>query len=402
MAMSKENSLYIPEDMSTQEEAIEYFGSKSMYNQAIENADGVPYQLIFGRDVGKGRYLTIGKGIQQLIGVDPEEFTEELFTGLIEKIIPLSDNHESDQAELREKFLSGKLKHYKAEILIRLPGGGSKWILDTALPLLNSKTGRITGAYGIIFDINERKMTLNALERSLKLVEQSDNLKNAFLRNLSHEIRTPLNAIVGFSTLLNEPENTEPERQEITGILMRNSDHLLEMFNNIIEISKIEANTVKIKKSLINLTDLLLRIYDRFRNEATARGIQLKFSNQKVNENVYMFGDSFKLFQTLSYLIDNAIKFTEKGEVEFGYSIFAETIRFKVADTGTGITDEHQSDIFGRFFQAESSSTRRYGGTGLGLAISKAYVELMGGKIWFTSQPGEGSVFYFELPFVQK
>jgi signal transduction histidine kinase len=240
------------------------------------------------------------------------------------------------------------------------------------------------------------------MERASRHAMESDRLKSAFLRNLSHEIRTPLNAIVGFSSLLNEPENSPGERQEITDILMHNTDHLLELFTDIIEISNIEADAVKIRKSEVNVKDLLGRLYDRFRTKVGEKGILLDISDDKTVGAMVIITDGYKLFQILAYLLDNAIKFTEKGKVEVRYSINDKIIEFNISDTGIGIPSELHGRIFDRFYQVESGPSRRYEGAGLGLSISKAYIELLGGEIWFTSQTGEGSVFSFTLPYERK
>ena len=377
----------------------QFINSGGFYCQAIENADGVPFQLIFGPRTGEGYYLNVGRGIRQLLGISPEEFTEKVFHEMIDEIVPLSDDISSEFSELRKKFIKGELKSYKAEVLIRMPGGEKKWIQDSSLPLIDEETGKVIGAFGILFDINEYKQTLDHLEKAREKAEEDDRLKSAFLRNISHEIRTPLNAIVGFSTLLCETENSPGKRQEFIDIIYRSSDHLLEILNDIVEISNIETNTVKFRKEVINLNSTLSKVYDRFRIIATEKNISLSFVAAHNDSEVNIFTDSYKLSQILTNLIGNAMKFTKEGEIEFGYLVKENKIEFYVSDTGIGVPPEHHERIFNRFYQAESNFTRSYEGTGLGLSISKAYIELLGGEIWFTSQPGKGSVFYFTLPY---
>ena len=372
--------------------------SEALYCNAIENADGVPFQLIFGPRPGEGYYLTIGSGIRNLLGLSKEEFTERAFHEMIEEIIPLSDNMPSDLPESREKLINGELKSYKAEVLVRMPGGEKKWIQDTSLPLLDDETGKVIGAFGILFDIDERKNNLLNLEIAKGKAEESDRLKSAFLHNLSHEIRTPLNAIVGFSSLLGEMENDPWKRQELVDIIFNSSDHLLEIFDDIVEISNIEANTVSIRKEKVNIEVKLRKVYDRFRTRADEKRISLGFIGTPDSNEINLFTDGYKLSRVLTNLVSNALKFTSAGKVEFGYTLKGDNIEFYVSDTGIGIPPEHHEMIFKRFFQADSSNTRRYEGTGLGLSISKAYIELLGGKIWLKSHPGEGSVFYFTLP----
>ncbi len=369
------------------------------YYRAIENVDGIPFQLIFGPHIGEGYYLSIGSGIKNLTGISPEAFTESLFYGMIEEIVPLSGDLPDNPTELREKIISGEVRGYKAELLIRTPGGEKKWILDSSLPLTDEETGKVTGTFGILFDIDEQKQILNNLERARNQAEESDRLKTAFLRNLSHEIRTPLNAIVGFSTLIGEQENDPQRRQEFIDIITRNADHLLEIVTDIVEISDIEANTVKVSRSEINLNQLLERVYERFRTKAYEKNLSLSLVAPADDEEVTIVTDRFKLLQVLLNLVGNAIKFTREGKVEFGYTIKGGMLEFYTVDTGIGISPEYHSRVFSSFFQEDYANTRTYEGTGLGLSISKAYVELLGGNIWFTSQPGEGSVFYFTLPY---
>lgn len=377
----------------------QFINSGALYCRAIENADGVPFQLIFGPRPGEGYYLNVGAGIRRLLGIAPEEFTEKVFHGMIDVIVPLSDEIPPELSESRRKFIDGEMNSYKAEVLISMPGGEKKWIQDCSLPLIDEETGKVIGAFGILFDINERKQTLRHLEQAKEKAEESDRLKSTFLRTLSHEVRTPLNAIVGFSTLLGDTEIDPVQRQEFIDIIFGSTDHLLEIFDDIVEISNIETNSVKIKKEEINLNSKLRKVYERFSAEAGVKNISLRFVPALADSEVYIFTDGFRLWQILTYLVGNAMKFTKEGQIVFGYTVKDSRLEFYVSDTGIGIPPEQHPMIFTRFYQADSSTTRRFEGTGLGLSISKAYIELLGGEIWFTSQPGEGSVFYFTLPW---
>lgn len=391
-----------PDNLSyrfSKEEEEQFINTESLYCQSIENADGVPFLLIFGPKIGDGYYLNVGAGIKQLLGLSPEELTERRYNELVEEIIPLSEDIHPKLSVMREKFISGELKNYKAEVLIRTPGGEKKWIRDSSLPLIDEETGKVIGAFGILFDINEGKKTLCHLEEAMEKAEESDRLKSAFLHNISHEIRTPLNAIVGFSALLNESESEPESRKEFIDIITRSTDHLLEIINNIVEISNIEATSIRVNKAKINLNSTLRRIFDQFSVKAMERNISLCFAAPLNDSEVNIMVDGFKLVQVLTNLLNNAMKFTKEGEVKFGYIAKEQMIEFYVSDTGIGISAEHHEMIFSSFYQTDSSYTRRFEGAGLGLSISKAYVELLGGMIWFTSKPDEGSVFYFTVPF---
>ena len=366
--------------------------------KAIENADGVPYQLIFGPGIGEGYFLNPGYGIKQLFGVMPVEFTEKLFQLMIEEINPLIEDIPADPVEARKKIISGEIQKYKAEILVMTHGGEKKWIRDSSLPVIDDKTGKATGLLGIFFDITEYKQTLLQLEKAIDRASESDRLKTSFLNNLTHEIRTPLNAIVGFSTLLNEPGQINENRHEFQDIITHSSDHLLEIVDDVVEISKIEAKIVRLIIKETNINQMLRRVYDRFKPAADEKNILLSYDAPVDEKEIIITTDGYKLFQALNNILSNAVKFTFEGKVEFGCSLKEDKIEFYVSDTGIGIRVADQPNIFKPFYQAESSSTKRYEGTGLGLSIAKAYVELLGGEIWFNSEPGDGSVFCFNIP----
>ena len=366
--------------------------------QAIENADGVPFQLVFGQRIGEGYYLSIGSGLTRLLNTSPENFTEKIFQEMIEECIPLSDAIPSDPMEARKKFVSGELKSYRAELLLRLPGGKKKWIRDASLPLVDDETGNVIGAFGILFDISDQKdSTINA-----RLVQERaheyDRLKSAFLRNISHEIRTPLNAIVGFSTLLGEPGQNPEQQKEYRKIITQSTDHLLSIISDIIELSKIDAGNVVVNYTEVNINNIVQDIYREYIDSASAKGILFRLPMDMIYKEDVIITDSFKLKTILHNLVGNALKFTDSGIIEMGYEVRDAGAEFFVSDTGIGISSEHKEDIFSRFFQEESNSARSFEGTGLGLTISRAYVQLLGGTIWFTSNKGQGSEFRFTVP----
>jgi PAS domain S-box-containing protein len=251
---------------------------------------------------------------------------------------------------------------------------------------------------GVIQDITARKRTEEELIRAKEKAEESDNLKTAFLHNISHEIRTPMNAIVGFSILLGEPETDAETRQSYIEIILHSCDHLLSIITDIVDISNIEANLVKINKNEINIDSELKSLHDQFLPKAKQKDLELVLDPGAINNNATIFTDGTKLIQIVSNLISNAIKFTNNGYVRFGYQEKNDLLEFFVTDTGIGISSEHHFKIFERFYQIQNSQSKVYEGTGLGLSISKAYVDMMGGKMWLESQPGTGTTFYFTVP----
>ena len=373
-------------------------GDEILYFKVIENAGGVPFQLLFGQKIGEGQYLKIGEGIHDLLGIQPEDFTEKLFHEMILEVHPVSPGIPADNEEARGKFLNGEIPSYKADILLHASDGNKKWIRDTSLPLYDEESGKVIGAFGILNEISRNSPDEIAKISTGNRSEDSERLKAAFLQNISHEIRTPLNAIVGFSTLLSEQIPVTDSRREYLNVIARSSDHLVEIIDDIVEISKIETGTIKIIRETVNLNSLLRKVFERYCRKAAEKGIMLVFAMMPDQNVSNIITDSYKITQVFRYLVGNAVKFTNKGKVEFGYEFKEGVIEFYVSDTGIGIPEEFQENLFRRFYQAESTASRNYEGSGLGLAISKAYIELLGGQIWYEPKPARGSIFKFTIP----
>lgn len=249
----------------------------------------------------------------------------------------------------------------------------------------------------------ERKMAEEKVIKALEKATESDTLKTAFLANMSHEIRTPMNAIIGFSGLLSDPDITQEERVQFINHINNNGNSLLTLINEILDIAKLEAGKIKINKSRCFVNQILKELKDYCENEKKVKGkptIEIIMNNPIADDHFTITTDTIRFRQIMSNLIGNALKYTEKGSIEFGFSIEKENeIRFFVKDTGIGIPKSMQQHIFDRFRQVDESHTRGFGGTGLGLTISKNLVNLLGGEIGLESQPGTGSTFYFTLPY---
>lgn len=215
---------------------------------------------------------------------------------------------------------------------------------------------------------------------------------------MSHEIRTPMNGILGFSQLLLNPDLSEEKQKQYVEIINNCGVQLMSIIDDIIDISKIEANQMKVDNKPVNINDVLHELYAILKPKAMASKIDLFLSIDKNSEQIIIFSDGKRLRQILINLISNAIKFTSKGYVKFGYTIRNEMIEFFVEDSGIGLAPDSQSKIFERFTQLETESSNMAGGNGLGLAISKALIELLRGKIWFKSELGKGTLFYFTIP----
>jgi len=246
-------------------------------------------------------------------------------------------------------------------------------------------------------EIDYRKRIEDKLIDAKQQAEESDRLKSAFLTNLSHEIRTPMNGIIGFMDMINDPDISEEEQEHYVDIIKFCGNRLLKTINDIIEISRIEAGELSEIISEVNIDKIFKHLFEKLIPEARTKNISLNF--QEINEDYRIRTDSYKLENVLLNLISNALKFTDEGSVEVGYDIVKDKLRFYVKDTGKGIPQDRQQVIFDRFVQADMGLNRGYEGTGLGLSICKAYVEILGGKIWLESEENKGSVFYFTINY---
>jgi PAS domain S-box-containing protein len=251
----------------------------------------------------------------------------------------------------------------------------------------------------IFQDITDRKISEAELILAKNRAEESDRLKTAFLHNISHEIRTPMNAIVGFAALLGEPDIDAKTSRDYVEVIMQSSNHLLEIITDIVDISNIEANLVKVVKNEVNVNSTLHSLCNQFATKSNEKKIQLICETALSDGDAMILTDGTKLNQILINLISNALKFTDKGQIKIIARPKDKFLEFCVSDSGIGIPEEFHHKIFERFYQIHNTHSRVYEGTGLGLAISKAHVELMGGKIWLTSSPGTGTSFFFTIPY---
>jgi len=270
---------------------------------------------------------------------------------------------------------------------------------SATISIIRNNNDEVQYFLAMIEDITQRKMAEAELIAAKEKAEESDRLKTAFLHNVSHEIRTPMNAIIGFSALLNEPDTTEEERHQFIDIIFQSGSQLLSIINDIVDIANIESGQVKLNIKEMNLNSTLRSLDEQFSYKEKSDAISINLDTGLPDSKSLIMTDSTKLIQILSNLINNATKFTREGRVDFGYTLKNGFLEFFVKDTGIGIPPEHHKKIFERFFQVDNLVSRKFGGTGLGLSICKAYVELLGGKIWVTSQPGEGTDFRFNIPY---
>ncbi len=279
--------------------------------------------------------------------------------------------------------------------------GETNWFSATKVPIVDKRQKSIMGTVGITRNITKQIIVEKKLAKAKQQAEESDRLKSAFLANMSHEIRTPMNAILGFSDLLDDNNLEESEKKTYIQYIKNNGKTLLKLIDDIIDVSKIESNEMKITKTkfyLNKIFDELFSYYDRENKRVNNGNVHLKINKGKDNFFTIQ-SDEVRLKQVISNLLTNAIKFTNEGEIKFGYYVETdEKIIIYVQDTGIGIEEDKHEQIFKRFHHYAEMPGKDYYGTGLGLSISKHLVELLGGKIWVESSAGKGSKFLFSLP----
>lgn len=245
----------------------------------------------------------------------------------------------------------------------------------------------------------ELRKSNDGLRVAKEEAEKSDKLKSAFLANMSHEIRTPLNGVLGFAELIKEDDDLQ-EIKENAEVIIDNSSHLLELISDIVDISKIEAGVMELKSDVFLLNDMLKDLVAFFRRDpiVQAKGLEIKTHFALPDDKSALKIDRTRLRQVLVNLAKNACKYTDEGYIEIGYKLLEENLVFYVKDTGTGLTEEQSGIIFDRFMQVATTISHNEEGVGLGLTISKAIVSQFGGEIWVESEPGQGAIFYFNLP----
>jgi PAS domain S-box-containing protein len=293
------------------------------------------------------------------------------------------------------------------EFKIRAKDGTEKWVLLNGSMI--EYHGKPAGLISIA-DMTSHKEIEKDLIVAKEKAEESDRLKSAFLANMSHEIRTPMNGILGFSELLKMPGLAGAKQQEYIGIIKKSGERMLNIINDIVDISKIESGQMQVILSDTNINEQMDFLYTFFKPEAENKEIELNYrSDLHISESI-INTDKEKVLAILTNLIKNAIKYTDNGTIEFGYKcngvvhpsgneVLPNVLEFYVKDTGIGIPNNRQQAVFDRFIQADIADTRAFQGAGLGLSIAKAYIEMLGGKIWLESEEGKGSTFYFTIPY---
>jgi len=381
----------VKQEILTRERAVEALRhAEAKYRSIFENAIEGIFQT-----TPEGRYLSANPALARIYGYDS---TELLIEGIgdIERQLYV----DADRRHVFKKLMDEReiISNFESQIYRR--DRSVIWISESARVVRNEQ-GQIEYYEGTVEDISERKHS-EVLSREKETAEAANQAKSQFLANMSHELRTPLNGVIGMLDLLIDTSPT-PQQQRYTSIARSSADLLLSTINQILDFSKIEAGKLELESVEFDLRAIIEESLEILAPKAAQKGLELAL-NMPPGLPPAVRGDAHRLRQVIVNLLGNAIKFTERGQVQVRLSLAADTpekltIRVAVEDTGIGIPADRRERLFRSFSQVDASTTRQFGGTGLGLAISKELVELMGGSMGVESQPGRGSSFWFRVPF---
>lgn len=356
--------------------------------------ENLPHNVYFKDD--SGHFTRINQMQAKLLGLhNPEDATGktdfDFFT-----------SKHAHEASIDEKIILktgkpivGKVEH------IRSSDGTFIWVTTSKSPILDDN-GKAVGIVGVTVDITDKIEAEKELKKAKNKAEESSKLKSAFLANMSHEIRTPMNGILGFSQLLKTAGTNAEEINKYVDHIDGCGNTLLGIIENIIDFSKLVSGQLSVKPETCPLNIIMDQVYHEFtviKKDKISENLRFHIEKGVQDTNFVMETDAQRLKQVLFQLIDNAFKFTITGQITFGYQFVDHTLKFYIKDTGLGIPRDKFDIIFDSFGQIVESNSVKPKGTGLGLAISSKLIRLLGGNIWVESEPGEGSTFYFTLPY---
>ncbi len=362
------------------------------YERMVTNIQDVVYSV----DGETGEYTYLSPVFGKLLGYTQNDIVRMGGrVAFLSKVLPAgkSSEHQDRFIQLHSQSMDQAVTD---ELWWRCKDGSLKCIADHWNPVYVG--GRLVSTDGVLRDITERKQIDEALNELLVRAEASDRLKTAFLNNISHEVRTPLNGILGFAEILDDPGLSPEGMSFYKEVLHISSDRLLNTINSYMDISLIVSGNMSFSNSLFDLRELLGQRYNHFHDLAAAKGVSIKMDHSGDIGKIMLKSDPELIRKVLDHLLENAVKFTEYGSIIVGHRVLPDEIEVYVQDSGIGISEKLQEQIFDSFLQADFSNTRKHEGSGLGLAIAKGLIELLGGKIWVKSIENSGSTFGFSIP----
>lgn len=378
---------------------IQYFfnwicPNKRTYHQFSFLNDNILIDLIENSVVGlyqttpSGSVIFANTAIVKMLNFDS---LKDLLSRDLSKGSYVDENKRESFKKLLEQ--NGEVKNFQSEWYTK--DGKIIYVNEGAYAVKND-LGEIIRYDGYVEDITALVTVQKELEKAKMKAEELSQLKSAFLSNISHEIRTPMNSILGFSELLSINGLTNEKQSKYIKLIQENGSRMLQTITDIITMSQISTGYNDVYLSEISVAKLLKEVYELYKSASNNKKVDLICVNDFSNENTSIYSDEIKIYEVLSILIDNALKYTHEGKVEFGY--ISDKNEFFVKDTGIGIPLNEQKDIFECFYRVDIRGDKFYDGSGAGLTIAKAYVEMLEGKISVKSNLGEGSVFSFSLP----
>jgi PAS domain S-box-containing protein len=365
--------------------------SEQQFRSLIGNIPGISYR---GLAEGEQPFLFISDAVERITGHPCADFLgvrpKRSFAALI---------HASDRVRVSDTIAVALRDGHPYEVEYRLlhADGSTRWLWENGTGVRN-EAGELHWLDGVIFDITERREMEEALREAKEKAEQAAAARASFVANMSHEIRTPMNSILGFTDVLLDGELNTDQRRHLDTVRGAGRS-LLRLLNEILDTAKLEKGAVELEQNDYNLLSLIDELSSTLAANARAKGLHVDIQYDPSLPTA-LRGDELRVRQVLTNLLDNAIKFTERGSVTLRAELQGEQMHIEVRDTGIGIAPERLTAIFEPFTQADASMTRRFGGTGLGTTICKQLVELMGGRIWAESVPGQGTTFHVLLPLV--
>jgi PAS domain S-box-containing protein len=369
--------------------------SEERFSRLTENARDVIYRI----SIPNGNFEYVSPAAKEILGYSPEELYQSPV--LFKSFIP-----NDWKKYVFKKWVKAKkgLVDRVFEYQVRDRSGNLKWINQRNVLVFDHK-GNPIALEGIMTDITEQKNietqlreSLVALEIAKEKAEESDKLKSAFLANIAHEIRTPMNGIMGFSQLLRNSDLSDLSQDKYLNIIQNSSERMLNIIDDLVNIAQIESGQARSKIKEVRLDIFMRHMHDQFESKAEIKKIKFEQTGIELLEGKKIMVDHYKLDYTIRKLLSNAIKYTEKGSVDYWLNLESQSLYFEVRDTGVGISPENQNRIFERFVQADNTAFKAEEGAGLGLAIAQSFVEMLGGRIKIDSELGKGSVFSFTIP----